>query len=392
MAGRADPTVTIGPDIEPEDERARMADHLEPESRQATGAAASASGRRRPRWVRGVVMLALVLAAVEYGVLPSLVAAKHDIDLVRSASFALLLLALALEAASLVCYTGLTRAVLPADAHVGWGTQLAIDLTGYGVSHVVPGGGATAMGLRYGLMTSAGVPRRTVVTATASQTVLSDLFLACCYLIGAFAALPDVLEHRSLQVAAAAGLGFFALVAVGVVMIFRSHSRWSDPIQEAGTRLGAWLQPRLAMVGAEIVAFLVDHRRTARAALFGMANWLLDCGCLLVCLAAYPGPHLSPEVVLTAYGFANLLGLLPLTPGGLGLVEGSLIPLLIALGGPTSGAVLGVLTWRVFQFWLPVPIAAGCYLWLRLTGRTPGRGEAVVKNASGSATGTSGTC
>jgi uncharacterized protein (TIRG00374 family) len=347
--------------------------------------------RRRPRWVRGTIMVILVLAAVEYGVLPSLVAARHDIDLVRSASVVLLLVAVVLEAASLLCYTGLTRAVLPADAHVGWGTQLAIDLTGYGVSHVVPGGGATAMGLRYGLMTSAGIPRRSVVTATATQTVLSDLFLAVCYLIGAFVAFPEVVQHRSLQVAAAAGLGFFLLVAVAVLVVFRSHSHWSDPIQEAGTRLGAWLQPRLAKAGAELVAFLVDRRRTARAVAFGMSNWLLDASCLYVCLLAYPGPHLGPEVVLTAYGFANLLGLLPLTPGGLGLVEGSLIPLLIALGGPASGAVLGVLTWRVFQFWLPVPVAAGCYLWLRLTGRTVPRRDDAVKNASGSRSDASGT-
>jgi uncharacterized protein (TIRG00374 family) len=367
-----------------------MADHLERESQDATVSSASPP-RRRPRWVRGTVMVILVLAAVEYGVLPSLVAARHDIDLVRSASVVLLCGAVALEAVSLICYTGLTRAVLPADVHVGWGTQLAIDLTGYGVSHVVPGGGATAMGLRYGLMTSAGIPRRSVVTATATQTVLSDLFLAMCYLLGAIVAFPEVVDHRSLQVAAAAGVGFFALVAVGVLVVFRSHSHWSDPIHQAGTRLGAWLKPRLAKAGAELVAFLVDRRRTARAVAFGMSNWLLDAACLFVCLAAYPGPHLGAAVVLTAYGFANLLGLLPLTPGGLGLVEGSLIPLLIALGTPSSSAVLGVLTWRIFQFWLPVPVAAGCYLWLRMTGRTPPRRGLPVKDASGSRAGASGT-
>jgi uncharacterized protein (TIRG00374 family) len=367
-----------------------MADDTDREPQDATATAPS-SPRRRPRWVRGTVMVILVLAAFEYGVLPSLVAARHDIDLVRSASVVLLCGAFLLEAASLVSYTGLTRAVLPADAHVGWGTQLAIDLTGYGVSHVVPGGGATAMGLRYGLMSSAGIPRRSVVTATATQTVLSDLFLAVCYLIGAFVAFPQVVQHRSLQVAVVAGIGFFVLVAGAAAVVVRRHLRWADPIQDAGTRLGAWLQPRLAKVGTELAAFLVDRRRTARAAAFGMSNWLLDASCLYVCLAAYGGPHLGPEVVLTAYGFANLLGLLPLTPGGLGLVEGSLIPLLIALGGPTSGVVLGVLTWRVFQFWLPVPLAAGCYLWLRLTGRTTGRREVVVKNASGSRTDASGT-
>ncbi|MGC4112021.1 MAG: YbhN family protein [Nocardioides sp.] len=347
--------------------------------------------RRRPRWVRTTVMVVLVLAAVEYGVLPSLVAARHDVDLIRSASLVLLGAALLLEAASLVCYTGLTRAVLPVDTHLGWGTQLAIDLTGYGVSHVVPGGGATAMGLRYRLMAAAGVPRPTVVTATATQTVLSDLFLAACYLVGALVAFPEVLQHRSLQIAAAAGVGFFLLVGIAAAVIVRSHPHWSDPIEQAGTRLGQWLQPRLATAGTQLVAFLVDRRRTARAAGFGMANWLLDATCLYVCLAAYSDHRLAPEVVLTAYGFANLLGLLPLTPGGLGLVEGSLIPLLIALGSPTDAAVLGVLTWRVFQFWLPVPVSACCYLWLRLTGRTRPRPDTGVKDASGSAPGASGT-
>jgi uncharacterized protein (TIRG00374 family) len=336
-------------------------------------------------------MVILLLAAVEYGVLPSLVAARHDVDLLRSASVILLGTALVLEAASLVCYTGLTRAVLPADAHVGWGTQLAIDLTGYGASHVVPGGGATAMGLRYRLMASAGIPRQSVVTATATQTVLSDLFLAACYLAGALVAFPQVVQHRSLQIAAAAGVGFFVLVGIAVTLVIHGHSRWHDPIEEAGSRLGAWLQPRLTRARAQLVAFLVDRRRTARAAAFGMSNWLLDAGCLYVCLAAYGGHHLRPEVVLTAYGFANLLGLLPLTPGGLGLIEGSLIPLLIALGAPTSTAVLGVLTWRAFQFWLPVPVAACCYLWLRLTGRTGSRAEVAVKSASGSSADPSGT-
>jgi hypothetical protein len=206
------------------------------------------------------------------------------------------------------------------------------------------------------------------------------------YLAGALVAFPEVLQHPSLQIAAAAGAGFFVLVGIAAAVVVRGHPRWSDPIEEAGTRLGAWLQPRLAKAGGELVAFLVDRRRTARATAFGLANWLLDATCLYVCLAAYGGPHLRPEVVLTAYGFANLLGLLPLTPGGLGLVEGSLIPLLIALGTPTGDAVLGVLTWRVFQFWLPVPVAACCYLWLRLTRRTGRHGEPVVKNASGSPT------
>lgn len=104
-----------------------------------------------------------------------------------------------------------------------------------------------------------------------------------------------------------------------------------------------------------------------RATLLGWAvgNWLFDAACLWVCLRAY-GATVHPGALLVAYGAANLIGLLPLTPGGLGLVEGTLIPALTALSGADATAVvLGVLTWRAFEFWLPIPVSGISYLSLR---------------------------
>jgi uncharacterized protein (TIRG00374 family) len=343
----------------------RLPDHPEP----VGDLTYAGDARRRPRWLRLTVMAALTVAAVTYGVLPSLVAARADIDLVHTASMVFLGAAVLLQVASWVTYTALTRAVLPPTASVGWPTQLAIDLTGFGASHVLPGGGATAMGLRYRMMTRTGVPPATVVTTTATQTVLSDVALAACYLLGAVASVPSVMEHRSLQVTAAIGLAVVAGVVGGGAFLVRGHSSLTDRLHEAESRFGEWLRPRITRVGHELVTFLRDGPRTGAASGFAVANWLLDAACLYVCLAAYQGQHVGPALVLTAYGFANLLGLLPLTPGGLGVVEGALIPLLIALGTSSSVAVLGVLTWRVLQFWLPVPVAAACYVGLRISGR-----------------------
>ncbi len=327
------------------------------------------AARRRPRWIRFVIMAALTFAAILYGVVPSLVSARNDIDLVHTASLVFLAGALVLQVASWVSYTALTRAVLPRGTPVGWPTQLAIDLTGFGVSHVLPGGGATAMGLRYQMMTAAGIPASTVVTTTASQTVLSDVALAACYLLGAVLSIPTVMAHRSLQLTAAIGLALVLVLVVGSALLVRGHHRLIERLQEAETRLGAWLQPRLTRISHELVAFLRDSTRTVQAGVFSMANWLLDAACLYVCLQSFAGDHISPPLVLTAYGFASLVGLLPLTPGGLGVIEGTLIPLLIALGTSSPVAVLGVLTWRILQFWLPVAVASACYLALRLTGR-----------------------
>jgi uncharacterized protein (TIRG00374 family) len=324
---------------------------------------------RRPRWIRAIIMLALTIAAILYGVVPSVVSARDDLDLVHTASVWFLAGALVLEAASWLCYTALTKSILPRGAPVGWPTQLSIDLTGFGLSHVLPGGGATAMGLRYQMMTSAGVAPPTVVTTTATQTLLSDVALASCYLLGAVLSIPTVMQHRSLQLTAGIGLAVVVLAVVGSIVLVRGHKRIIERLQEAESKIGAWLQPRLTRISHELVSFLRDGTRTIRACVFAMLFWLLDAACLYVCLQSYNGSHIGPTLVLTAYGFANLLGLLPLTPGGLGVVEGSLIPLLIALGTSSQVAVLGVLTWRVLQFWLPVPVAGACYLVLKLTGR-----------------------
>ncbi len=48
------------------------------------------------------------------------------------------------------------------------------------------------------------------------------------------------------------------------------------------------------------------------------------------------------------------------------MVEGTLIPLLLAFGTPGAAAVLGALTWRLLQFWLPIPVALACYASLRV--------------------------
>jgi len=69
--------------------------------------------------------------------------------------------------------------------------------------------------------------------------------------------------------------------------------------------------------------------------------------------------------LLVGYGLAGVLGLLPLSPGGLGLVEGSLVSVLVGFGTPHPNALLGVITWRLAEFWLPIPLSAPRYVSLR---------------------------
>ena len=99
-----------------------------------------------------------------------------------------------------------------------------------------------------------------------------------------------------------------------------------------------------------------------------------DYGCLLTALRA-TGASPRPSLVLLAYSAVGILALLPVTPGGLGIVEASLSGLLILAGVRPGYAVLATLAYRIASYWLPLLAGLPAYLLFRHRyGRpTPGR-------------------
>jgi lysylphosphatidylglycerol synthase-like protein len=74
----------------------------------------------------------------------------------------------------------------------------------------------------------------------------------------------------------------------------------------------------------------------------------------------------NPVELFAAYGIANVAGALPITPAGLGVVD-SIAPLLLVSFGVTRNvATLGVLAWRLVNFWLPIPAGALAYASLKV--------------------------
>jgi uncharacterized protein (TIRG00374 family) len=59
--------------------------------------------------------------------------------------------------------------------------------------------------------------------------------------------------------------------------------------------------------------------------------------------------------VLLAYTASMVLGMIPITPGGLGFVEAGLTGLLALAGVLPSQAALATLAYRLVSFWLPLP-------------------------------------
>ena len=112
-------------------------------------------------------------------------------------------------------------------------------------------------------------------------------------------------------------------------------------------------------------------------------NWLLDLTALLIALAAV-GAEPRASVVLLAYVVAAFLGMIPITPGGLGFVEAGLVGTLSLAGIGTDQALLATLVYRLVAYWLPIPAGAVAYVF---AGRKYGRPKHVDADAEGTISG-----
>ncbi|MFZ0664188.1 MAG: lysylphosphatidylglycerol synthase transmembrane domain-containing protein [Acidimicrobiales bacterium] len=96
---------------------------------------------------------------------------------------------------------------------------------------------------------------------------------------------------------------------------------------------------------------------------WGLFNWVFDCGCLVLSFAAL-GVGVPWRGLLLAYGAGQLAANLPITPGGLGVVEGSLVIALVAYGGAETSTVAAVFLYRLISFWGELPFGWFAWGWL----------------------------
>ncbi len=108
-----------------------------------------------------------------------------------------------------------------------------------------------------------------------------------------------------------------------------------------GSLQGKWLHLGLAAVG----------------------KWLFDFLVLLTAVASL-GDEVSFSLMLLAYAAASTLVMIPITPGGFGVVEAGLASLLVAAGVESDNADLSVFVYRLFAFWFPI-LAGFCALAIR---------------------------
>lgn len=323
-------------------------------------------GSRLIRWVAALLAVVLV---IEYIVLPQLVGSGNVAAALLRLPPVLVLFALALQALSQASYSLLTRAVLLGDERPGFFTLLRIDLCDLAINNTVPGGGATAAAARFRLLALCGVQSQNALSAATIQVVGSNLVLAGLFAVGLLAGHGGGGGGRYLSVAGTVVLVLLGISLIGLVVLDRQLNAAVRAARAAARAVRVIKQDSaeqfVRTIAAEVHLFRAEPRRLGAAVLLAATRYLLSAACLWVFVAAY-GHVLDPGELLLAYSLANLVALAPLTPGGLGLVEGILVPMLVSFGAPDHVAVLGVLSWRIAQFWLPIPLGGLSYVSLRL--------------------------
>ncbi|MGI8801940.1 MAG: lysylphosphatidylglycerol synthase transmembrane domain-containing protein [Solirubrobacteraceae bacterium] len=325
---------------------------------------------RRQAFVFGLFVLSAL--AFLYFVLPKLAGLRETWSKLDQADPVWLVAAFLLELASFGGYVMLFRAVfVRGESRVGWRESYQITMAGLAASRLFAAAGSGGVALTAWALRRSGMEARVVACR-----MIAFLTLLYAVYMGAL-----VIDGIGLRTGIFPGGGGFAITIIPAIfgaasiLAFLALSLLPQDIER---RLGSWAAggrrgARLVAKAVTAPAAVASGVRTAisllRARNYGTLGalvwWGFDVAVLWAAFHAFGTPP-PFTVIVMAYFVGMLANVLPL-PGGIGGVDGGMIGSLIAFGVDGSLAVLAVLVYRAFSFWLPTIPGAIAYFQLRRT-------------------------
>jgi uncharacterized protein (TIRG00374 family) len=301
---------------------------------------------------------------------------RHDLAdafrLIGHLNWGWLGVAIAFEAASFVAFARLQRWLLRAGGvKIRLTSMIEIVLAGNALAMSLPGGAAWAAAWAFGQLRRRGADRVLAGWVVLVAGALASFVLFLLLVAGSLVAS----SHGPVATArwALVGLASIPALAAGIVVAAHRSSRVRSGMRATWGWLGR--NDRLLRVERSIEG-LWERARTVRPSrwqwleAFGLAalNWIETCACLIACIYAIHG-SVPWRGILVAYTLAQVLASIPITPGGIGVVEGGLTALLVAYGMHTNVALAAVLLFRVVSFWGLVPVGWLFWVSLEVAGR-----------------------
>lgn len=333
-----------------------------------------------PLWrkVLGTAFSLAVVIAVFGFVLPGVADYGDVLDTIRAMT-PLEVASLVLVAAfNLATYQPALMAALPG---LRFWKAFQVSQASTAVANTVPAGAAFGVGLSAAMYRSWGFGRRPVALALLVGGIWNIFAKLALPILAVVLLATSGDSSGGLVVAAVVGVA----ALIGALVVFAAILR----SERAAFRIGEWGSDRVSGIRRRlgrgpIGGFghtLVKFRRetielvSTRWVALTLATTLSQIALVAVLLMSLRHVGVSQEEVswqqvFATFTFVRLLSALPITPGGVGVVELGMTAGLVAAGGAETDVVAGVLVYRALTYLPPIPIGAVCYLaWRRQVGR-----------------------
>jgi uncharacterized membrane protein YbhN (UPF0104 family) len=314
---------------------------------------------RRARFSKRQVLgggagIAVVVATFVF-ILPRIADYRDVWDVVRGLSWTDLGLLAAAVALNLVTFAPPWMAALPG---LRFRQAFVVTQASTASTYVAPAGVAVGMALSFAMLRAWGFAAAPVSLAVAVTGVWNQLAMLAFPAIGLGLLALSGTPHAALDTVAFIGLAVFVVV-VGGFAAGLSSPRLARRVGDVAARATSWGRRLLrrkpvAWDGEDFVRFrnrtnALLKRRWHVLTLATLAGHLTVYLVLLVALRVLgvSADEVSAVETFAAWSLVRLLGSIPITPGGLGVVELGLTTALVGFGGAHAEVVAAVLVYRV---------------------------------------------
>jgi len=354
-------------------------------SLHVAGEQLTARRRRRRLLVRvglGAVSVGIVVATFVY-FLPTIAGYGEVWEAVRQLSWPWLLALVGVAALNVAAFAPPWQVALP-----GLGFVRAVELTQAttALSVVVPGGAAVGAATAYGITRRWGFGSQDVVRAVTLTSLWNQLLNLSFPIVAVFLLTITGAQTAALATVAFVGVAVLGVVVTGLVLVLLSK-RLAEDLGDVASRFVSWAlhKVRRGPVGwaggnferfrADVAGFLA--RRWPTLTLASLAASLMVFAVFVVSLRALevPASQVSLVEAFAAWALVRILTSIPITPGGIGVVELAFTGALVGFGGNSVGVVAAVLVYR-FLTVVPTLVVGlvASFTWRR--GRVPELPEA----------------
>ena len=316
-----------------------------------------------------------LLVVVLYMLLPRLLSGGRALDLLRDADWRIIGVAVVIEFVALLGYANLFRHILRVvDIRVHLARMYSIVLAGLAASHLLGAGGAAGWVVTYNALRKQEAPHGLIFVAIAAQNFFSYIVLWLLFLVAmVWGLVSGELDPLRYSVALLL-IGFLLWLSGYGIYLYNHRSRMRLRVSQVAGFVNRFRKTR--PITREHIDDWLDHlfsgmrrmsthRGAKRLALtYSIVFWAFDMLCLYLVFRAF-GHHVGFTPLAISYVVAYAVGTLTPTPGGLGAIETLMITMFIGFGVPSAEATIVVLSYRLINFWLPVPPGLISYAFIR---------------------------